>query len=254
MLFILKKALQAILLPHTFLLILLIISLILTFRKKKFGKILLIFSLVLSYGLSITPGADFLIKGLENRYISNESFIPKVQYIVVLGGGAKNPLASLPVTSRLGSSASTMRLLEGIRLFNQQEDSILVLSGGGWPSRKPEATSAGLMKEQALLLGINRDRIILEANSRDTYEQAKALMLLLKDKPFLLVTSAFHMPRSMYIFRKVGMRPVAAPADFRAQQRRGYGFFDFLPHPGNLDSSVFASKEYMGLLYYRIFR
>jgi len=253
MLFVLKKVLQAILLPHTLLLILLIISLILTFRKKRFGKILLVISLVLSYGLSITPGADLLMKGLENRYISNESFIPKVQYIVVLGGGAKNPLASLPVTSRLGLNASTTRLLEGMRLLDQQEDSILVLSGGGWSSRKLEVTSAQLMKEQALLLGINRDRIILEAKSRDTYEQAKTLMPRLKDKPFLLVTSAFHMPRSMYIFRKVGMRPIAAPADFRAQRRRGYRFIDFLPHPANLHSSVFASKEYMGLLFYRIF-
>lgn len=253
MLFVIKKILAAILLPHTFILILLILSLILILRKKRLGKILLVCAIAAFYFLSIRPVADFFLGGLEKKVPLPLEIPQGVNYVVVLDGGTRNPHTSLPPTSRLAFSSQS-RLLEGIRFFNRIENGILVLSGGVWKENKLAVTGAEMMQDMAIQLGVPAERILLELRSRDTSDQAQAVKILLGDKPFLLVTSAFHMPRSLYLFRKYGLDPIAVPADYRGQRGKRYGLFDLFPSPGSLEDTVLASREYMGLLYYRFFK
>jgi uncharacterized SAM-binding protein YcdF (DUF218 family) len=252
MFFYLKKILQAVFLPHTLILILLVVSLILIFRKKRLGRLLLLFTIVLFYVVSIRPVADGLMGGLERSQTIVRTIPAGVKTVVVLGGGLRYEGSDLPAGSVLGSS-SLSRLLEGIRLLRQMEDGRLILSGGEWRGRRRLQTSAAVMRDMAVELGISAERIILEDQSRDTHEEAIALKSFLGEDSFLLVTSAFHMKRSLHLFEEEGMNPLPAPADFRGKQKKRYDVFDWLPWPHSLLDTILAVKEYGGLLFYRVF-
>jgi len=251
MIFILKKLVQVFLLPPTLIFLLLIISFVLITLKKKWGNKLLLVAIIFYYILSISPISNSLLKGLENKYAIVEVIPAEVKHVVVLGGGTRNSFSLLPPTSRLAPS-STARVLEGIRLYNQINDCYLILSGGGWRFFSPKEKSCTQMKNLALLFGVDEEKIILESNSRDTYEEAKEIKKILGIKPFLLVTSSYHMPRSFYIFKKLGLNAIATPCDFRAQGKNKYNFFAFLPN--NLGNSTTAIKEYFGILFYRFLK
>jgi uncharacterized SAM-binding protein YcdF (DUF218 family) len=251
MLSFLKGLSQALLLPHTSFYLLLFLALVLIMLKNKWGKRLLIFTLVLFYLLSITPVSNSLLRLLENRYPSLEAPPEGIKYVVVLGGGTLNRETRLPTTSRLNAS-STARLLEGIRLFKQIEDGVLVTSGGSSKNIPIEDLSCYQTKRLAIMLGIEEDKIIQICDSRDTYEEAKDVKGVVENEPFLLVTSAFHMPRSVYLFEKLGMNAIPAPCDFKGQSKYNYSYSPFLPITGHLSNSSLAIKEYIGLLFYRL--
>ncbi|MBU4254917.1 MAG: YdcF family protein [Acidobacteria bacterium] len=252
MFFYLKKILQALFLPHTLIFILLVVSLILIFRKKRLGRLLLLLTIVFFYAVSIRPVADGLMGGLERSQTIVRAIPAGVNTVVVLSGGLRNEGADLPASSLLGSS-SLSRLLEGIRLLRQMDAGRLILSGGEWRGRRLQRASAAVMREMAVELGISVNRIILEDRSRDTHEQAAALKSYLGEDPFFLVTSAFHMKRSLHLFMENGMSPLPAPADFRGRQEKRYDLFDWLPAPHSLYDALLAVKEYGGLLFYRVF-
>jgi len=249
----LKKLVLALILPPGLILLLLIASLILIYLKKKWGKRLLLVAIVLYYCLSISPVSNILLKGLENKYPIVTSPPPYIKYVAVLGGGASNKFSGLPPTSRLNPS-STTRILEGIRLFNQLKDAYLITSGGGLDKKSQEQEACFQMRNLAIILGISEERIIAACNSRDTNEEAKDIQEIVGGRPVLLVTSAFHMARSVFLFEKQGINITPAPCDFLAQSKLKYGIHDFLPQPKRLRNSTLAIKEYIGLIFYKIFK
>lgn len=252
MLFYLKKILQALFLPHPLILILMAVSLILVLRRRKRAWILLAVSILFFYLLSIGPVSDGLARGLENRYPSPGQIPEGLTNVVVLGGGTLNLGADLPPESRLGRSALS-RALTGVRWLRRLEDGRLILSGGGWRGEKMEETSSLLMKNLAMDMGVEENRIVISPGSRDTREETQALKELLGKGPFLLVTSGFHMPRAVRLFRRLGMDPVPAPSDLRGQRRAGYDFFDWMPQPQSFFNSSLVCKEYLGLFLDRLF-
>ncbi len=253
MLFFVKKFFQAFFLPPGLIYLLLFISLILILLKKKWGKRLLVFTLVLFYLLSIMPVSNLLLKTLENKYPPLLTPPKDVKYIVVLGGGAINRDTQLPSTSRLGSS-STARLLEGIRLFKQLDNAVLVTSGGNSSANPIEGLTCFQMKKLAVLLGIEKEKIMPLCDARDTYEEAKNIQQLLGEQSFLLVTSALHMPRAMFFLKKIGLNPIPAPADFKGQSKYNYSYSPFLPAADHFVHSSLTIKEYVGLIFYRFLK
>ncbi|MCJ7579119.1 MAG: YdcF family protein [Candidatus Aminicenantes bacterium] len=251
--FFIKNLVLALILPPRLILLLLIASFVLIYLKKKWGKRLLIAALMLYYCFSISPVSKLLLKGLENKYPVVTTTPQNIKYVAVLGGGAINQFSNLPPTSRLKPS-STTRILEGIRLFNQLEDAYLITSGGGPDKESLEQESCFQMRSLAIMLGVSEERIITTCNSRDTDEEAKDIQGIVGDRPVLLVTSAFHMARSLFLFEKQGINATPAPSDFLAQGKKKYTIHDFLPHPMRLWNSTLAIKEYIGLLYYRILK
>ena len=130
-----------------------------------------------------------------------------VSWIVVLAGGV-TPSPSLPVQLQV-SYDSRIRLLEGIRLYKMMPGSKLILTGGlGSPTRS-EAT---VLSQYAQSLGVDKDDLILETRSRDTKDHPVNVGPIVKNDPFILVTSAFHMPRAFKLFSKQGLSPIPAPA------------------------------------------
>lgn len=253
MLFFIKRFLQTFFLPPTLIYLLLFVSLILIFMKKKLGKRLLVFTLVLFYLLSIMPVSNFLLRTLENKYPPLVIPPNDIKYVVVLGGGAINRDTKLPSTSRLASSAIA-RLLEGIRLFNQLDEAVLITSGGNSKANPIEGLTCFQMKELAVLMGVEKEKIMLLCDARDTYEEAKNIQEALGDKPFLLVTSAYHMPRAISFLNKIGLNPIPAPSDFKGQSKYNYIYSPLLPTTNHFAHSSHAIREFVGQIFYKFLK
>ena len=249
MLFFIKKVITPFLLPSTLIFMLILLSFFLILLKKKWGKILLGLALIFYYVFSISPVSHLLLKGLENKYSPLDDPPASVQYVVVLGGGIRNPFSSLLPHHRLDTS-SFIRVFEGVRLYKKIQDGYLIVSGRDWTIRSPIDDGCVDMKKFSLLLGVEEDRIILECRSRDTFEEAQEVKKIIGEKPFLLVTSAYHMPRAMNIFKKLGLKAIPAPCDFKAQGKNKKAFLDFIP--AGMSESNLAIKEYMGILLSKI--
>jgi len=228
------KILEMFLLPSVFVLVLILIGIILIFRKKrgKLGKILIILGILLYYLFSITPVADLIISPLEKQYqpVQKEE-LNKADKIVLLLGGKESDV---------------LRASEVLRLYNLQ--SAIIISGRDPLS--PKIEEAKEVKEFLTERGISAENIILEDKSRNTFESAKNIKEILDDEPFFLVTSAYHLPRAIETFQKARTNPIPAPADFKIE--KNYDILDFFPDAQNLRNSDIALHEYFGILWYRL--
>jgi len=251
--FVLKKLIQALLLPSSLLFILLVISVAMIFFKKKLGKTVLVCTLILYYMLMIDPVAENLMAGLERKYVVADSPPREIKHVVVLGAGTVNKNSTLPPSSRLTRS-SLARITEGLRLFWDIENSQLITTGSGWRSGGEDNSACHQMKEFAVLNGADEDHVYAVDDTRDTHEEAKRIKEFVGERNFLLVTSAYHMKRALYIFKKLGLNPIAAPCDFRGAGNAVYGIFDFVPSHTALENSSLAINEIGGLVLYRFLK
>jgi len=214
-------------------------------KRQKGGKIIVSIGFVLLIGFSYGVLPTNLMKPLENKYppfqiVNSED---DIKWVVVLGGGhTVDP--GLPANSQL-SGATLIRLVEGIRIHRLLSDSKLILSGGD-PFGK--ISNAEVMADVALMLGVDQKSIVLESISKDTKDEAVLVQKIVQEDRFVLVTSANHMPRSMALFRKLGMEPAPAPAEYFVKERvAGVCPGIFFPDAGNLVAAERAIHEYVGL-------
>jgi len=213
-------------------------------RRQRTGKILVSVGVALLVLFSYYPFANLSLRYLESRYppLIDVSQLSDIRWVAVLGGGHHSaPL--LPATAQL-SAPSLGRLVEGIRIHTMLPGSRLLLSGGSAGDPVPEATTMGRVAE---IMGIEGTMIILEERSRDTADQARFIHEIVGDERFILVTSASHMPRSMALFRKLGMDPIPAPADYCVKENQG-GIAPgaFFPSAASLRNAERALYEYLG--------
>ena len=246
MMFLLKKILSPLFHPVSFCIEILLLGLIVLWfsRRQKTGKIVVSIGVVLLAMFSYDAVSNMLLRPLEYRYDSLRDLerISDAKWVVVLGGGHTSD-ARLPITSQL-SGASLVRLVEGIRLHKTLEGAKLVLSGGSIFDPVPEAR---VMADLALALGVKKEDIVLESVSKDTADEARLIQKIAGNDRFVLVTSASHMPRSLALFRGLGMRPIPAPTGHRVKERRGIGPGMFFPSAGSLGKAEKAFHEYLGL-------
>lgn len=222
-------------------------------RRQRLGKVLVTLGTVLLLLCSTPLISSWLLVPLEQRYPallhpetvsreSKDSTSPK--WIVVLGGGhVSDP--SLPANSQI-SAAALGRVVEGVRLHKAVQGSKLLLSGGAVFDPVPEAE---VMAQIAVLLGVKPQDIVLESDSRDTAEEAALIAKMIGREKFILVTSAAHMPRSMALFRRRGLQPIPAPADFQATNAQSFEPGSFFPGVGSLGQTQTALHEYLGLVW-----
>jgi uncharacterized SAM-binding protein YcdF (DUF218 family) len=166
----------------------------------------------------------------------------QIKFVVVLGSGHVSDPA-VPETGQLGTS-SLYRLFEGIRLHRELPESWLVVSGGA--SQGDPLANAAVTGRTAQQLGVDGGRLVIEDRPRDTVEEARLLAPLLKDAPFIIVTSAAHMGRAMKIFQAEGLRPLAAPTDFILKDRQRLSSASLLPSSFNLGLSEQVVYEWLG--------
>jgi uncharacterized SAM-binding protein YcdF (DUF218 family) len=162
-----------------------------------------------------------LLRPLENRFaVPSAMAMPSHVGVVVLGGAFQNPtLYKAHGQVPLGESAERMTVPVG--LLRHHPKLTLIFSGGDGRLLGTGVTEAQLAQVFYQEQGVDMTRVLLEGGSRNTRENARQVAALLGPRcqePWLLVTSAWHMPRSMTEFEAVGCRVTAYPVDFRTTQ------------------------------------
>ena len=252
----LKKILAPLFSPLSLCLELVTIGLILLVftRRQKTGKALVALGTVLLLLCSYEGISGRILQTLETQYppfnvtelSSGENVEPRTQsikWIVVLAGGvAGNP--TLPIQLQI-SHYSRVRLLEGIRLHRLFPGSKIILTGGiGSDGSSPMATTLSRVAEE---LGVAKSDMVLEVESRDTKDHPLYIRHLVKEEVFILVTSAFHMPRAMKLFVKQGLTPIPAPAGSWKPAKELFSPENLFPSASGLRLAELAAHEYMGL-------
>ncbi len=221
-------------------------------RLRRIGLGLGAFGVVLLLVGGFSPLANILLLPLETRFPAQKakSLEYPVDGIIILGGfedfGAGTDQPGLPINE------AGERLTEGVRLARLNGTAKIVFTGAviwGLDASTSLADQVGDFFED---MGISRDRIVLEDKARDTFENAVMTKALVSPEPgerWLLVTSGFHMPRSVGVFRKAGFDVIPYPVDQRLR-----GAEDVWSGFGRLSSGLLrldvVVREYVGLLAY----
>lgn len=231
--------------PGIFLLV--IAALYFYYRKTNYANGLVLLFLLI-YLLSVNVVSDKIIEPLENHYAQPVvSEVNDAKAIVVLAGGSYD---GVPDFDGIGqnSESSTVRLVAGLRLHRMLHLP-MVLSGGSIYADKD--TEASVEFRFLRSCGVEEQYLIKEDRSRNTAENAKYVKQICQQRNFdkvILVTSAFHMPRSVAFFKREGVDVIPYPTDYKTSRNTRLNAFVFTPNAGNLYRSSLAMKEYLGLL------
>jgi len=243
--FLLKKFITFFVEPLGLVITLLAIGLILLHVKRvRAAKIMLSLGLFLLLLFSYPPFANFLVQNLEKQYPKFD-YKQQVKYIHVLGNG-HNTDKSQPISSQI-SSGGTKRVLEGVIIHKQMPDSKIIFTGY---EGKTDTSNAVMNSKLANALGVKYKNMIINGEPTDTKEEALFTKTLVGNQPFVLVTSATHMPRAMMLFTSLGMHPIPAPTNYYKSEFRGYFR---APDSGCFFISSLAIHEYLGILWARYF-
>ncbi|MEW7314282.1 envelope biogenesis factor ElyC [Buttiauxella gaviniae] len=210
MLFILKKFIGGLLLPLPFLLLVMgaALGLLWFTRWQKSAKALLSVSWLVLLLISLQPVADKMLKPIENTYPTWRGG-ERVSYVVVLGGGYTWNPEWAPSSNLINNSLP--RLAEGVRLWQANPGAKMIFTGARAMTNSVSTAEAGARVAESL--GVPRSQIITLDDPKDTEEEAQAVAKAIGQQPFLLVTSASHLPRAMIFFRNAGLHPIPAPAN-----------------------------------------
>ncbi len=245
MLYIIKWFYAWLLPPGLFLLVALAM-LYLSYKTKK--KIWLILPLFFIYMLSIRPVSDRLIKPLENYYAQPDvTELNSAQAIVLLGGGSCSGVKDFDGEGQISAGAAN-RLLMALRLHKALHLPI-VLSGGQVFAYS--ANEADIEYRVLKACGLEDKYLIKDSQSRNTAENAKYTKQICAQRNFgkvILVTSAFHMPRSVMLFEREGVDVIPYPADYQTNRETVLDAFAFVPNIDCLYNTAVAMKEYMGIV------
>ncbi|WP_354229850.1 YdcF family protein [Bradyrhizobium sp. F1.4.3] len=253
MFFLLSKTLGVALLPINFLVELGLLSLVLMVtRFATFGRKLAATTLVLWALAAFSPLGTWLLYPLESRFPPWDPSRGAPDGIIVLGGSVDPDLSAVHHTPVVRQAAD--RMFAPVELARRYPNAKIVFTGGSADLISSDAREADW---SAVLLedsGIAKDRLIMERNSRNTYENALFTKQLVAPKPgerWLLITSAYHMPRSMGIFRKAGFDVEPYPVDWRMGRRADLFTFTNIGEDG-LGRTDMAVREWIGLVAYRL--
>jgi uncharacterized SAM-binding protein YcdF (DUF218 family) len=240
------------LLPVNFLIAVGVVGAILLFtRWAPLGRRLLVISVALLAIMGFSPLGKLLLYPLEQRFPPWDASRGAPDGIVVLGGAIDLDLSA--ATGAAVFSRAADRIVAAAALARQYPNARIVFSGGNAnlvsDSSAKEADYALSVFES---LGIAKARLTLERGSRNTLENAEFSRAIANPKDgerWLLVTSAFHMPRAVGLFRKAGFVVEPYPVDWRVGSAANLMRFSQIAVEG-LDRTDIAVREWMGLAAY----
>ena len=254
MFFLLSKTLGIMLLPANFLIGAgLVGSILLATQWAALGRRLLIISAIFLAIAGFSPLGKLLLYPLEQRFPPWDASHGAPDGIVVLGGGIDPDLSAAHGSAAFMHAAD--RIVAAAALARKYPNARILYSGGNAnliaDDSAREADYATSVLES---LGIARERVTIERRSRNTQENAefsKAVAKPKNDERWLLVTSAFHMPRSMGLFRKAGFAIEPYPVDWRVGGTANLPTFSPIAVDG-LERTDTAVREWIGLAAYWI--
>lgn len=212
-------------------------------RNRGLFRLAVCFAALL-YIVSIPAISNKVIHSLESRYTPPREVQGDV--IVMLGGGATLDTPNIGGQGHLYGHAAN-RLLTAVALYRQTEAPIIVSGGKVYATTGVEAEIA---KAILVSLGVPAEKIIMEAESLNTTQNARFTARILEERGFtrpILVTSAFHMERAVLQFDKAGVAALPFPTDYQTNVEETPHFTDFWPAPSAMSQLVLALKEYVGI-------
>ena len=227
--FMLKKMLSVALMPLSLGIILALIALLFLYKHNtQKAKKYLAFSILWIILVSWSPFANLMLKPLENTYPRLQEIPSNIEYILLLGGDRDK------------------RAWEALRLYHKIPNVKIITSGYSLHDHLSDAqkTATKLMES-----GIPKEKILMQEMAKTTFEEAQHMKKRVGNKAFILVTAAYHMPRTIKLFKKAGLNPIAAPSDFNRPEEDG--FFSILQSK-QLEKTEHAWHEYLGMLIYKL--
>ncbi|MDP3467548.1 MAG: YdcF family protein [Daejeonella sp.] len=206
-----------------------------------------------------------LLLFFSNSFIVNEAFLAwedkpiqlsglkKYETAIVLTGVASNRKG---ITDRVFFGKGADRVLHTVQLYKSGKIQRILISGGSGAVLGVKIAEAGELRKVFLYCGVPDSSIILEEKSRNTTESArfskKVIDSLKLGKDFLLVTSSFHIPRSIGCFTKAGISVIAYPVDFYSRDRNLDLETILLPSESAIGQWAILMHEIVGYLFYKL--
>jgi uncharacterized SAM-binding protein YcdF (DUF218 family) len=242
------RSMQRLVLPPANVLILLMIGFLLIRSRRSLGRLFIAAAFLLLYGLSISPVSSALMAPLEKSFQPVDMKLAKADVIIVLGGGTRD-------RSWLGfepepGEKSLQRVVAAVKLHRALHIPVLISGGAGDPDQ-PRLSDADSMARAASDLGVLEKDMVIENKSRNTLESVVAVKGLLKGNRIILVTSAYHMKRSVALFKKQGFSVIPAPSGFLTMHRP-VSLYAFIPSADGLSTSSVALSEYISYAWYSV--
>jgi uncharacterized SAM-binding protein YcdF (DUF218 family) len=251
MVFILSKALWVVAAPGNLLLLLVLwgAARLLASRGKR-GLRLVLLAAVLMLATATLPVAEWLAAPLENRFPALADEPQRVDGIVLLGGAIHTRISQS--RGRVAVNDAADRMVGAVELARRHPEARILVTGGDGSVIPRGLHEADFMRVLLIELGIAPERIVLERESRNTWENAVDSLAVAKPAPgetWLLVTTAMHMPRSVGCFRRAGWGSIIPfPVDYRTTKRivvqLTFGF------PEDLGLLNLVVREWDGLVAY----
>jgi len=221
-------------------------------RVTRLASWLIVTSLVLIAVAGLSPLGYALLLPLEQRFPPWDASRGLPDGIVVLGGSISPDVSAARGVVELDDAAE--RITATVELARRYPNARIIFSGGSAALMFDQLPEAPFALKELEALGVAPDRITAEEQSRNTVENAVFSRLIANPKPgerWLLVTSAYHMPRAMAVFRAAGFPVEAYPVDWRTR-----GPVDLLRLSSSLSEGLTrtdtAVHEWVGLVAYRL--
>ncbi len=193
-------------------------------RRKK--RLFMVLTLSWVFLISYQPFTVSLMNSLESQYEKLDTVPAGITHVLALGGDTQG------------------RTYELLRLYHQDNNLTIVTSG-----YEPHGSDGAIDTARLLIeSGIPEVAIIMKEKSRDTKEEVLMMKELVGNKPFILVTAAYHMPRAMALFKHEGLHPIAAPTNFLAKPSVWLNVLSI----SAMHQADVALHEYIGLLWYKL--
>lgn len=248
--FVSSKMIWGLLSPASLLVWLLILAtLLLWLNYLKAARRLLTLLSLLAFAVMAYPVGDWLMQPLESRFQPPKTMPEDIDGIIVLGGAENLKLSTGWNSAEVGDSAE--RIFAAAELSRLYPELPVIYTGGSNLVQMPDLDREGRVSMTLLTqAGIDPERIKMENRARNTYENFEMIQPLLPeaDGQYLLITSAFHMPRSVGIARKQGVNVIPYPVDYRSSMpEQRYWDFALFAH---LETLEVAWHEWLGLTVY----
>lgn len=250
MFFFLSKIFAALFLPVT----LFFLFLLFVFWRRLEGRTRLRCLIVwaIAWFCSTSFGSGVVMRTLENRYEAPVvEKMNKVDAVVVLGGMID---ANTLRGGRPEFHDAVDRLTTALELVLKGRADYILISGGSGLMLQGGLREGDVLKDYLVSLGFPKQKILAERNSRNTRENALESLKIIQEKKLksvVLVTSAFHMPRSVRCFKKVGIEVIPFPVDFKAADHSTFPE-SFFPSAQGIGDFATAIRELVGLAAYKI--
>ncbi|MEE8394256.1 MAG: YdcF family protein [Rhodospirillales bacterium] len=216
---------------------------------RNFGRRLIGLAALLALATAILPVGAFMLVKLENRFPIVTELPGRVDGVISIGGVA-NQFITMD-RGQISLNGSVERLTEFAALGRRYPKARLVFSGGSGNLLRQEIKEADVLGPFLESLGLEPGRVIFENQSRNTFENAVKTKEAVNPGPgetWVLITSAFHMPRSVGVFRKAGWRVIPYPVDFGFERDEALKFsFSLGSGLGRLRAGL---HEWLGLVFY----